>query len=252
MLAISRFCSSASPVSIRRCSPRGMCASSDVMRPAISRATVRMVPSAGSRTERVGALGGPGERGGDQHRVDQLAGTGDQLLGGAAHELAEDDAAVAAGAQQGGAGDGLDDLRAADLVQRHVALVAQARELVDDGAQRERHVVPRVAVGDGEDVEVVDLLAPRLERGERALDDRAEADQAGVQRLRHRASLPAGRSRGLGDLAGLEAAGADVGARLARPSRRSAPSGGSGRTAAWWRPSSGSGCSRRTGPLPQL
>ena len=88
----------------------------------------------------VGAVGGAGQRGGDEHGVDQLAGARDQLLGGAADELGEDHAGVAAGAEQRGARDGLDDLLAADLVDR--ALVLQPRELVDDGAQRERHVVP--------------------------------------------------------------------------------------------------------------
>ena len=48
------------------------------------------------------------------------------------------------------------------------------------GAQRERHVVARVAVGDREDVEVVDLLAPGLELRRGALDDGAEADEAGI------------------------------------------------------------------------
>ena len=52
----------------------------------------------------------------------------------------------------------------------------QAVELVEHGAQRERHVVAGVAVGDREHVEVVDLAAASLELGERALDDRAEAD----------------------------------------------------------------------------
>ena len=42
-----------------------------------------------------------------------------------------------------------------------------ARELVDDGTQGEGHVVAGVAVGDREDVEVVDLLPPGLEGGER-------------------------------------------------------------------------------------
>ena len=54
----------------------------------------------------------------------------------------------------------------------------EAVDLGEHGAQRERHVVARVAVGDGEDVEVVDLLAARLEVHERTLDDGAEADEA--------------------------------------------------------------------------
>ena len=126
----------------------------------------------------VRAVGGAGHRGGDQHGVDQLAGAGDQLLGGAADQLAEDHAGVAARAEQRGAGDGVDDLVAADLVD--LALRGQVVELVEDGAQRQRHVVARVAVGDREDVEVVDLLAARLELRERGLDDEAEAEEARI------------------------------------------------------------------------
>ena len=105
----------------------------------------------------VGAVGRAGHRGADQHGVDELAGAGGELLGGAADQLGEDDAGVAAGAEQRGAGDGVDDLVAADLVD--LALPREPVELVEHGAQRERHVVARVAVGDREDVEVVDLLA---------------------------------------------------------------------------------------------
>ena len=74
----------------------------------------------------------------------------------------------------------LDDLLAADLVERPLVL-GQAVELVEHGAQRERHVVAGVAVGDREDVEVVDLLAACLELAEGALDDGAEADKAGIR-----------------------------------------------------------------------
>ena len=93
-----------------------MCAISDAARAAISRTTVRIVPSAGSRTLPVYAVRGAGHGGGDQHRVDQLAGARDQLLRGAADQLAEDDPGVAARAEQRRAGDGVDDLVAADLV----------------------------------------------------------------------------------------------------------------------------------------
>ena len=75
----------------------------------------------------VGAVGRAGHGGGDQHRVDQLAGAGDQLLGGAADQLGEDHAGVAARAQQRGAGDGVDDLLAADLVD--LALRGEVVEL---------------------------------------------------------------------------------------------------------------------------
>ena len=53
-------------------------------------------------------------------------------------------------------------------------------ELLHHRPQREHHVVARVAVGDGEHVQVVDLLAARLERREAGLDDRPEADDARV------------------------------------------------------------------------
>ena len=36
-------------------------------------------------------------------------------------------------------------------------------ELLADGVERQRHVVARVAVGDREDIEVVDFLASRFE-----------------------------------------------------------------------------------------
>ena len=162
----------------------GMWASSVAMRLAISRTTVRIVPSAGSRTRRVGAVDGAGHGGADERRVDQLAGARHELLRRPADELGEDDAAVAAGAEQGGAGDGVDDLLAADLVDRAALLLGdEAVELVEDGAQRERHVVPRVAVGDREDVEVVDLLAAGFEMRERRGDDGAETRE--VREGRH-------------------------------------------------------------------
>ena len=59
-------------------------------------------------------------------------------------------------------------------------MLGEAVELVEHGAQRQRHVVAGVAVGDREDVEVVDLLAARLELAEGALDDGAEAEEAGI------------------------------------------------------------------------
>ena len=127
----------------------------------------------------VGAIGRARHRGTDQDRVDELAGARDQLLGGAADELGEDHAGVAAGAQQRCAGDRVDDLLAADLVERALVL-GEPVELVEHRAQRQRHVVAGVAVGDREDVEVVDLLPPRLERAECAFDDGAEAEKAGI------------------------------------------------------------------------
>ena len=106
------------------------------------------------------------------------------------------------------------------------ARVGEPVELVEHRAQRERHVVPRVAVGDREDVEVVDLLAAGLELGQRAPDDGPEAEETGVGHAGGRSgplgdqhaarrSRRASSSSSLGDLAGLQAAGADV-----HPSRR--------------------------------
>jgi hypothetical protein len=129
---------------------------------------------------RVRALGGVGHRCADEHRVDELAGAGDQLLRGAAEELAEDHAAVPARPEQRGPRDGLDDLVAPDLVEQPALAVGEPVELVEHGTQRQGHVVPGVAVRDREHVEVVYLLAPRLEMRERPLDDRAEADETWI------------------------------------------------------------------------
>ena len=129
----------------------------------------------------VGAVGGARHRGADQHRVDELARARRELLRRAADQLREDHAGVAARAEQRRAGDGVDDLLAADLVDLPGG--GEAVELVEHRAHRERHVVARVAVGDGEDVEVVDLLAACLQFGQRTLDDGPEADEA---RIGHR------------------------------------------------------------------
>jgi hypothetical protein len=126
----------------------------------------------------VRALHRPRHGRGDQHRVDELAGPRDQLLRGAADELGEDHARVATRPEQRGARHRVDDLVAPDLVE--LALGGEPVELVEHGVQRERHVVPGVAVGDREHVEVVDLLAARLELGQRPLDDGTEADEAGI------------------------------------------------------------------------
>ena len=128
----------------------------------------------------VGGVGGAGEGGGDQHRVDQLAGAAGQLLGGAADDLAEDHAGVAAGAHQRRPGQRLDQLGAVDLVDLQLV---EAVELLHHGAHRHRHVVAGVAIGDREDVEVVDLLASRLERGVGGADDPSEPGDRGIGHL---------------------------------------------------------------------
>ena len=125
----------------------------------------------------VGGVGGAGEGGGDEHRVDQLAGAAGELLGGAADDLAEDHAGVAAGAHQRRPGQRLDQLGAADLVD---LLAVEAVELLHHGAHRHRHVVAGVAVGDREDVEVVDLLAALLEVGVGGRHHPAKAHDAGI------------------------------------------------------------------------
>ena len=129
----------------------------------------------------VGLIGGARERGSDEHGVHQLAGPADQLLGGAANELGQDDAAVAAGAEQRRPGHGGDDLVAPDLVDgAALGGVGEPVELGEDGAQGQHHVVAGVPVGDGEHVEVVDLLAARFERGQSRLDQGTEANDAGI------------------------------------------------------------------------
>ena len=137
-------------------------------------------PLSGLAHRRVGALRAARHRRADEHRVDELSGARDELLGGAADQLREDHAAVAASAEQRGARDGVDDLRPPDVVER--AIVADLGETLDlgqAGVEREHHVVARIAVGDGKDVEIVDLLPARLEVRERALKAGAEADEAG-------------------------------------------------------------------------
>src|SRR5204863_7115981 len=65
---------------------------------------------------------------------------------------------------------------------RHVAL-AGPLQLLDDRAHRQQHVRPGVAVGDREDIEVVDRPLLRLQRGQRPAGE--------LEHLfaRHRASL---------------------------------------------------------------
>ncbi len=155
-----------------------MCAISRATRCAISRTTVRIVPSAGSRTEpyarsEARAIAAPISTG-------STSSPGREISSSAAPRISWERITpeLPRAPEQRGARDGVDELVAADLVD--VALRGQAVELVEHRAQRERHVVAGVAVGDREHVEVVDLLAPCLELRERALDDGAEADQARI------------------------------------------------------------------------
>jgi hypothetical protein len=107
-------------------------------------------------------VGRPGERGGHEHRIDELTRAAGELLRRASDDLAEDHPGVPAGPHQGGSRERVDEFGASDLVN-HVSI--EAIELLADRAQGEGHVVAGIAVGDGEDVEVVDLLAPLLEMG---------------------------------------------------------------------------------------
>src|SRR3954465_5690258 len=100
-------------------------------------------------------------RGGGSPGGPRGGGGGGELLGGAADELGEDDAGVAAGAEQRRPGHAVDDLVARDLLVDLAGLGREGVELLEHGAQREPHVVARVAVGHGKDVEVVDLVPPR-------------------------------------------------------------------------------------------
>ena len=74
-----------------------------------------------------------------------------EALGHATQNLARDDAGVAARAHERAVGDRLGD-------GLHVGASGQRGDLAHDGAQRERHVGAGVAVGHGEDVELVDVL----------------------------------------------------------------------------------------------
>ncbi len=164
---------------------------------------------------RVGAVGGFGQSGADQGRVHQLARPRNELLGRPADQLGEDHAGVAARAEQRGACHRLHDLIAADLIDRARPRGGlQPVELIEHGAQRERHVVSRVPVGDGEDIEVVDLLPARFQVRQRPRDRGAEAGQVGIchsdTSITQAGQRAAAHSRGLGDLAGFQAARAHV------------------------------------------
>ena len=95
-------------------------------------------------------LDGSAERIGNVGGRNGLVGR-DKTLGHTAQDLRGDDAGVAAGAHQGavrdGAGNGL-----------HVGIGGKGRKLLGHRGERERHVGTGVAVGYGEDIELVDLL----------------------------------------------------------------------------------------------
>ena len=97
-----------------------------------------------------GDLDGATEGEGDVGRRNGLIGR-DEALGHAAQNLRGDDAGVAAGTHQGAVGDGAGD-------GFHIGIGGKGGELLGHRGERERHVGTGVAVGYGEDVELVDLL----------------------------------------------------------------------------------------------
>ena len=104
------------------------------------------------RGVRLGA--GPAQRVGDRRAVEQAALA--QPVAGAAHELREDDPRVAARAQQRGA---RADARDGGRLGLRVRL-----EGVENGARGLREVRSGVAVGHGEDVDVIDARGVSRER----------------------------------------------------------------------------------------
>jgi hypothetical protein len=115
------------------------------------------------------------ERRGHQHRVHQLTLARGELLGRSAHDLGEDHPAVAARAEQRCARHGAHDLVAVEAVDR---LPVEVVERIEHRPHRQRHVVPRVTIGDRKDVQVVDLLPAGLELAERSGNYALEAIEA--------------------------------------------------------------------------
>ena len=158
----------------------------------------------------IGGIGGPGERRRDQDRVDELPRAAGELLGRPADDLAEDHAGVPPGAHQRRTRDGVHELVSVGRDR----LAVEPVELLHHGLHGQRHVVARIAVGDREDVEVVDLLPAGCELRVGGLDDPAKALDGGIGR--HRTGIiPPKRLRGLDDLVGLQAARAHVDAARA-------------------------------------
>ena len=174
--ASSSSCSSSVASESSRCF--SMCASSWLTRLAIARTigdhrSLRRVAHRG-----VDGLRCACKRGRHELGIDQLAGAAGELLGGAAHHLRKDHAAVAAGAVERGTGNRLDDLVAADLIDH---LTIQTIQLDHDGLECLRHVVARVPVSDREHVQVVHLLTPGLELGVGSGDNLAKANYRGIR-----------------------------------------------------------------------
>ena len=118
------------------------------------------------------------QRHADQLRIDELALSLGEDLRRAADDLAQDDARVAARAHQRGVRDRVDDRLSPDLVD---LTPVDALQCLDHRLQGERHVVARVAVGDREHVQVIDLVASLIEVSVGGRDDAAESLDGGVR-----------------------------------------------------------------------
>ena len=163
---------------------------SDATRAAISRTTVRIVPSAGSRTEPYArsaarAIAAATSTG-------SISSPGREISSSAAPRSSWERITPELPRAPSSAARATESTISSRPMSSMSPCARQAVELVEHGAQRERHVVARVAVGDREHVEVVDLPPARLELGERALDDGAEADETGIG---HAGFRPARRGR---------------------------------------------------------
>ena len=97
-----------------------------------------------------GNLDGATESEGDVGGRDGLIGR-DEALGHAAQNLRGNNTGVTAGAHEGAVGDGASD-------GFHVSVGRKSRKLLGHRGERERHVGAGIAIGYGEDVELVDLL----------------------------------------------------------------------------------------------
>ena len=96
-------------------------------------------------------------------------------------ELGQDHPGVAPGAEQRRPGHGGHDLVPAYVINRRIRRGrGQAVQLLENGAQGEDHVVAGIAVRHREDIEVIDLLAASVQRGQRCFDDGTKTNDAGV------------------------------------------------------------------------
>src|SRR5581483_1732537 len=121
----------------------------------------------------IGGVGGAAKRECGRPRVDARPVRLAEDVGGAADDLREDDAGVSARTHERPARD--------VACERLPAPGRGALDRVGDRAHGHRQIRPGVAVGNGIDVEVVDTLSARLERGERTVDDLLQRFQIPVE-----------------------------------------------------------------------